>query len=86
MLVIWTTGEQTVTAAADDCSGHLKQVTVFARKSGEYVRVKILLEGKFKKNRLYCVQSVFSKFMLLNFMGTDELFQGKLHEKEPCNF
>ena len=31
------------------------------------------------------MQSVFffSKFMLLNFMRTDELFQGKLHKKKP---
>jgi hypothetical protein len=82
-LAIWTSGEQTVTAAADGRSGHLKKAKVFARKSGGYVRVKILLEGKLRKNRVYCVQSVCSKFMLLNFMGTDELFQEKLHEKKP---
>jgi len=71
--------------AAHGCSRHLQQAKVFARKSGGYVRVKILLERKLrqKKNRLYCVHSVFSKFMLLNFMGTDELFQGKLHAKKP---
>jgi hypothetical protein len=35
-------------AAADGCSGHLKQAKVFARKSGGYVRVKIVFEGKLR--------------------------------------
>jgi len=38
-------------ATAHGCSGHLKQAKVFARKSGGYVRVKILLERKLRKKK-----------------------------------
>jgi hypothetical protein len=44
-----------VAAAADGRSEHLKQAKVFARKSGGYVRVKILVEGKLRKKKVNCI-------------------------------
>jgi len=72
-------------AAAVGRSGHLKQAEVFARKSGGYVRVKILLEGKLRKKSIVLC-AFFSKFMLLNFMGTDGLFQGNCMKRNHISF
>lgn len=58
-----------MTAAADGCCGHLKQVKVFARKSGGYVRVKILLEGKLKKKSIVLCAFCFFKIYALELHG-----------------
>lgn len=48
-----------VTAAADGCSRHLKQAKVFARISGGYVHVKILIEGQLRKIGVLCAVCLF---------------------------